>query len=217
MLVELNEFCGADRLTQDAAVRCLTEFEGPLYGLEMGICYGGGVQKIGLAWKERGTVWGFDTFEGHPQEEMIERCEATKQAAQVMEDVHTITCMERWYNDPEYGREKFTYDYIRKGLDELGLSNVHLVKGLVTDQTDISFIPKLHYVFLDMDYPQAQWDGYNLVKNLIVPGGYLCLHDMVRPNHMPGNYDMYQKMLAEGLFDIVTESDPAITAVLKKK
>jgi hypothetical protein len=215
MLVELNKFCGADTTTQEAVSRCLTEFEGPLYGVEMGIAYGGGLQRIANTWQGREfTLWGFDTFEGQPKEQMLERCEDTKQAGP---ESNQVTCLDMWYTNPEYGREKYTYEYIRQDLDDQGLTNVNLVKGLVTDQTDVSFIPKLHYILLDMDFPQAQWDGYNLVKNLIVPGGYLCLHDMIPPHHMPGNYPKYQAMLAEGLFDVIIENPSTLTVVLKKK
>jgi hypothetical protein len=215
MLVELNKFCGADATTQTFVNQCLTEFEGPLYGVEMGIAYGGGLQRIADTWKGRDfAVWGFDTFEGHPKEAMFDRCEDTKAAGPT---ANQMTCLDHWYTNPEYGLEKCSYEYIRKDLNEQGLTNVHLVKGLVTDQTDVSFIPKLHYAFIDMDFPQAQWDGYNLMKDKIVPGGYLCLHDMIPAHHMPGNYNKYQAMLAEGLFDVVEEAGHTLTVVLKKK
>jgi hypothetical protein len=127
--------------------------------------------------------------------------------------------MNYWYkNNDRYGTERFKDVFIQQELDSLGLLNVKLVKGLVTDQTDISFIPKLHYVLLDMDFPQAQWDGYNLVKNKIVKGGYLCLHDMVKPGHIHGCYEKYLDILNEGLFEIVEERpDPELLAVLRKK
>jgi len=216
MLLELNENNGADKLTQAIALQCLTEFSGHLYGLEMGIAYGGGVQDIGKKWKDRGTVWGFDTFEGHPIYEMIPRCEDSQKAGGI--NSFAARCMDGWYNDTnKYGMEKFKYEYIREQLDVQGLDNVILVKGLVTDKTDVSFIPELHYVLLDMDFPQAQWDGYNLIKDKIVSGGYLCLHDMIPRGHISGCWEKYQQIMAEGMWEIVSETPSSYLVILKKK
>lgn len=212
-LKEINEANGADKITQSIALRCLDEFEGHLYAVEMGVAYGGGVQGIGRKWKDRGTIWGFDTFEGHPVDEMIDRCEGSRNAGG--KDSPVAHCMDMWYS--QYGLESLTYEHIRGILDNENLTNVHLVKGLVTDQTDVSFIPKLHYAFLDMDFPKAQWDGYTLVKDKMVPGGYLCLHDMVPRGFIAGCWEYYQQMLADGLWDIVAEMDHNGLVVLKRK
>lgn len=215
--MELNIHNGADKLTQAYAKKCLDEFDEHLYGAEMGVAYGGGIAKIGKEWGDRGTIYGFDTFEGHPIEAMTGRCAFTQQSGG--QSSFASRCMDFWYSNREvYGTEKFTDSFIQQELDNLKLSNVKLVKGLITDQTDISFIPKLHYVLLDMDFPQAQWDGYNLVKHKIVQGGYLCLHDMVKPGHIYGCYEKYLDILKEGLFEIVEEKpDPELLAVLRKK
>ena len=215
--MELNIHNGADKITQEYAAKCLVEFSEHLYGAEMGVAYGGGVAKIGKNWGDRGTIYGFDTFEGHPIDEMTNRCSATQESGGTKS--FASICMDYWYkNNDRYGTERFKDVFIQQELDSLGLSNVKLVKGLVTDQTDISFIPKLHYVLLDMDFPQAQWDGYNHVKNKIVKGGYLCLHDMVKPGHIHGCYEKYLDILNEGLFEIVEERpDPELLAVLRKK
>lgn len=216
MLLELNENNGADKITQSLVLQCMNEFEGHLYGVEMGVAYGGGVQGIGQKWKDRGTVWGFDTFEGHPVDQMLARCEDSQRAGG--DSSTAARCMDGWYSDTnKYGTERFKYEYIRAHLDQQGLSNVHLVKGLVTDQTDVSFIPALHYVLLDMDFPQAQWDGYNLVKDKIVSGGYLCLHDMIPQGHINGCWERYQQIMAEGLWELVSETPSAYLVVLKKK
>jgi hypothetical protein len=214
--MELNIHNGADKVTQFYAAKCLEEFEGHLYGAEMGVAYGGGIAKIGKNWGDRGTIYGFDTFEGHPIMAMTERCSATQESGGV--ESFASRCMDFWYTHPQYGNEKFRDTFIRDELNKENLFNVHLVKGLVTDKLDISFIPNLHYVFLDMDFPQAQWDGYNVVKNKIVKGGYLCLHDMVKPGHIFGCYEKYQDILNDGLFEVVEERpDPEIVAVLRKK
>ena len=70
-LLEINSFDsgngnGADIITHMYASQCLDEFEGHLYGVEMGICFGGGIEKIGKQWKDRGNVWGHDMIKpGH--------------------------------------------------------------------------------------------------------------------------------------------------------
>lgn len=214
MLIEINDVNGASKLTQATAIRCLVEFDGPLYGVEMGVAYGGGIFGIGQSWRNRGTVWGFDTFEGHPQNEMLERCEASRNSGGI--NSHAARCMDHWYQPSVYGPDGIKYDHIRSVLDRADLSNVHLVKGLVTDKTDVSFIPYLHYALIDMDYPQAQKDGYELLKNKFVPGGYLCLHDMIPRGHIHGCYEIYQDILKEGLFSLVQEIPSAYLVILKK-
>lgn len=214
MLKELNAFNGASVYTNECVERCKTEFEGPLYGAEMGIAYGGGIRGVGIIWGTRGTVWGFDTFEGHPKE-LAEVCEYSKEDGGA--DSFAATCMDGWYKDPKFGPNDIKYEFIRHELDDEGLTNVNLVKGLVTDQTDVSFIPKLHYALIDMDFPLAQWNGYNLLKNKFVPGGYLCMHDMIPKEHIHGNYEYLQQILAEGLFEVILERPKSYLIVLKKK
>jgi FkbM family methyltransferase len=215
-LIELNEVNGADKLLDRVAKNCLREFNETLYGVEMGIAYGGGAQRLGHTWKGRGFVWAFDTFEGHPNSDMVARCPDT-QAAGGMSST-AATCMQYWYDNKEtYGVEKLKDDYIRTELDKFGLFNVMLVKGLVTDQLDLSAIPKLHYAFLDMDFPRAQWDGYLLVKDKIVSGGYLCLHDMIPNGHIPGCYEKYQQILDSGLWDLILEDKQSYLVILKRK
>lgn len=213
MLIELNDCGNASAITQSIANKCLEEFVGHLYGVEMGVAYGGGIFGIGTKWGDKGTVWGFDTFEGQPQEEMIERCEASQNAGGI--NSVAARCLDHWYK--KYGTDKIGYDYIRSELDKANLTNVNLVKGLVTDKTDVSFIPSLHYALIDMDYPQAQKDGYELLKNKFVPGGYLCLHDMIPEGVILGCYEVYQEILNEGLFEIESETPSAGLVVLRKK
>jgi len=219
MLAELNEENGATKVIEAVTNNCLNEFDGHLYGLEMGIAYGGGIAKIAQRWKGRGELWGFDTFEGHPVEQMLERCEASRNSGGLKS--HAAICMDLWYQENnrgfETGIDKVKYDYIRQELDKQGLDNVQLVKGLVTDKTDVSFVPYLHYALLDMDFPQAQKDGYELIKHKFVKGGYLCLHDMVPRNHIPGCWEVYQEILNEGLFELVTEEPWCYLVVLRKK
>lgn len=214
MLTEINTENGADILLHKLAEQCKTEFSGELYGAEFGVAYGGGVQNIARIWKDRGTVWGFDTFEGMPKQlalidpYVIEAGGLNSRVA---------TCMDVWYNKSEHGLDKCKYDYIRSNLDAQGLTNAILIKGLITEKTDLSFIPKLHYAFIDMDFPLSQWNGYNLVKNKIISGGYLCMHDMLPESHLHGCYEQYQRILQEKLFDVVAEYPKSHLVILKRK
>lgn len=211
---ELNNTNGADIVTGEYAQRCLDEFTGEINGAEFGVPYGGNVERLGKLFKGRGTVWGFDTFEGHPKQ-IAELCEDSIDDGGL--DSHAAKCMDYWYEHEDYGTDKIKYDYIRSNLDAKGLGNVKLIKGLVTDKTNVNFINKLHYVMIDLDFPLSQWDAYNLVKHKIVKGGYLCLHDMIPEGHIKGCYERYQDMLSEGLFDVELEDHASLTVVLKKK
>lgn len=213
-MIELNDTNGASHWTGLITKQIMNEFSGELYGAEFGIAYGGGVERIGKLWKDRGRVWGFDTFEGHPKE-VGELCPASKEAGG--KNSFAATCMDSWYHNPDFGVERLSYKHIRYELDRQGLTNVTLVKGLITDETDISFLPNLHYCLLDLDFPLSMWQAYNLVKNKIVKGGYLCLHDVIPKDHIYGMYDYYTRMLEEGLFDIVEEKNNYLLSILKRK
>ena len=209
----LNDTNGASKLTLKIAERCLTEFEGSLTGCEFGVAYGGGVEAIGKMWGVRGKIYGFDTFEGHPKE-VGEICEASIKAGGISS--FAAVCMDSWYQSPEYGTEAIKYDYIRKNLDEQGLLNVILCKGLVTDKTEIPF-NKLHYCFIDLDFPLSNWQAFELVKDKIVKGGYLLLHDCVPKGHIHGCWEVYQKVMGTGLFELVGEYHPEYLVILKRK
>lgn len=210
----LNDTNGASKLTLGIAQKCKDEFSGNIIGVEFGVAYGGGVEAIGKIWKDKGTVYGFDTFEGHPKQ-VGELCKDSKAAG----GVHSFaaTCMDSWYNDEqEYGKGRIKYDYIRQQLDAQGLNNVNLIKGLVTDKTDVSFIPYLNYCFIDLDFPLSNKQAFELVKDKIVSGGYLMLHDCVPETHISGCYKVYQDILKTGLFELVGEYEPEYLVILKK-
>jgi len=215
--IELNENNGAHLITRKYQTELLDLFpDEQLRGCEMGVAYGGGLANMRRIWGDRtDTIWGFDTYEGHPVEEMLTRCEASQRAGGKAS--MAAVCMEHWYNLKDRYGDRYTDEHIQAELDELGYDNVVLVKGLVTDATDVSFIEDLHYAFIDMDWPQAQRDGYELLKNKIKPGGYLALHDMCKRGHIPGCWEIYQDILAEGVFELVEERpDPQIVSVLRR-
>ncbi len=211
VMIELNDENGAARETHAITMKIMEETDGTVYGCEMGVAWGGGIERIGRRWKGRGEVWGFDTFEGHPKH-LAEVCEETIAAGGMA--AHAAYCM-----DAQYDRYKdpYSYEYIRKNLDAQLLDNVHLVKGLVTGKTDISFIPHLNYVLLDMDFPLSMRNGYTLVKDKIVSGGYLCLHDVVPHGHIAGLYELYREIMESGMWELVSENHQTLLAVLRKK
>lgn len=212
-MIHLNDTNGASEHTTRIVEKVLQEFADNIIGAEMGVAYGGGIEIMGRTWKGKGIVYGFDTFEGHPKQ-VSETCDYTIAAGGV--GAIATWCMDQWYNDPAYGKEAIQYDFIRRELDKQGLDNVKLIKGLITDKTDVSFIPYLNYCFLDLDFPISMWQAYNLVKDKIVKGGYLCLHDVLPDGHIPGCYEYYQQMLSEGLFEIYREVPESLLAILKK-
>lgn len=208
---QLNDLNGASDHTNRIVTNLMKEFNETLIGCEMGIAYGGGIENIGKIWKGRGFIYGFDTFEGHPLQ-ISKECQYTIEAGG--DGALATYCMQDWYNN--WGIEGVTEPYIRNELDKEGLKNVILVKGLITEKTDISFIPKLHYVLLDLDFPLSMWNAYNVVKHKIVSGGYLCLHDVIPKGHIHGNYEYYQDMIKEGLFKVYEEHPENLLAILKK-
>lgn len=173
MLPWLNSLNGADLVETDFFTRCLTEFKGELTGTVMGMAYGGSVEAMGKAWKGRGKIYGFDTFEDlHPK--------------QLSKDLASFeaTCMDYWYGDKVFGTKNLAFAYIRGELDKQGLDNVILRKGLINDKS-LEDVPSLNYVLLDMDLYESTKTGYELVRNKIVKGGYLLLHDVIPEHHLP--------------------------------
>lgn len=214
-MIELNAINGASVHTQNCVERLKTEFEGHLYGAEFGVAYGGGIEKIGRKWKGRGTVYGFDTFAGHPRK-VADVCEASIEDGG--QESQAAVCMDFWYKrGGEFDVAHVQYGNIRAELDRQQLDNVVLCAGLITDKTDLWFVPKLHYVLLDLDFPLSMRQAYELVKHKLVPGGYLCLHDVLPVTHLHGLGEFYSDVLADGLFDVVGEYPESYLAVLKKK
>lgn len=175
----------------------------PLIGAEFGVAFGGGVQRLGRLWKPfGGTVYGFDTFVGHP-----------KYLAPDQRSMEAI-CMDCWYETYDISRTE--YDYQRKMLDEEGLTNVILRKGLI-DEHSMDGIPYLHYAILDLDLVSCMTIAWTLVRPLMLPGGYLCLHDVLPVGHIPGLELLHQTIKDTGEYESVFESGANMLAVLRRK
>lgn len=184
MLNQLNVVAGSkdNDYVIKYAKEALDKFEDGLVGVELGSAYGGNVEEIATMWKHTGVFYGFDTFEGHP--------------AHLAEDIHSFeaSCMDYWYKDDVLGRDKLDYDYQRKVLDDQGLHNAVLVKGIV-DEHSLDFLPKIHYAFLDMDIKKSMTDGYEAVKDRIVKGVYLLLHDVIDEDHIPALNKLFKETI----------------------
>lgn len=157
----LNKENEAYLVIMDYAEKCLKKFDGSLNAVLMGIAYGGEVEAVAKLWKGKGTVYGFDTFEDlHPRH------------LADTENGFEATCMDDWYT--KYGTEELNIEYQRKTLDKLG--NAVLTKGEV-HKDSCKDIPNIHLAFLDMDILKSMKIGYSAVKDKLVPGGFLFLHD----------------------------------------
>lgn len=201
-MININSTNGAAKLQLDIAEKILSEFQGAVIGVEMGIAYGGGVEAIGKLWKGRGVVHGFDTFEGHP-----------KQLA-YSQKANEAYCMDPQY--VFYGKENLSYEYQRNTLDSQGLDNVVLHKGLVTENSLDDFGP-IHYCLLDMDLIASMICGYLAAHKKIIKGGYLLLHDVVPCGHLFGNWGLYQEIMASNMWQLVGEYPGSYLVILKRK
>lgn len=199
-LKTLNDVNGAHIVCEKFELQCLKDFpEGKLYAAIMGLAYGGDVERIIRNWGERGEVWGYDTFIGHP-----------KHLAQD-QNAFEATCMEHWYRT--IGTDALSYEYQRKVLDSLGFTNAHLIKGEV-QKDSCKDIPYLNYAFLDMDIIASMQTGYEAVKDKLVEGGYLLLHDV---NNIQTLIQWYTtEVRTDPMWEILVEYD-SLTAVLRKK
>lgn len=202
-MVWLNNVNGADIVERRYFEDCLIRFHKKLIGVVMGSAYGGSLEEMGKAWKDRGFVYGYDVFEAtHPKHLAVN---VTDQEA---------TCMEHWYQKDVYGTAGLSYDYQRGQLDSQGLFNVTLVKGEVKTNS-CRDLPYIDYAFLDMDILQSMDNGYKAVKDKIVKGGYLLLHDVT------GNFvslaKWYNDIKESGEWDVVEEVPASLIVVLKKR
>lgn len=197
----LNVVNGADKLCEKYEKACLKEFEEELIGVIMGIAYGGDVERIARdVWGSRGKVYGYDVFEAtHP-----------KHLAEDRNDFDA-TCMDHWYMT--YGTEELAYTYQRNELDRQGLTNAFLIKGEVSPES-CKDLPYINYAFLDMDIVKSMAYGYQAVREKIVPGGYLLLHDVYQNIPQLGRW-YEDDVKNSGLWEVVEEA--CLTGVLRRK
>jgi len=197
-LKTLNDTNGADKICVKYEQQALEEFKDNLIGIIMGVPYGGDVERLAKCWGEKGKVYGFDTFTGHP-----------KHICGAGEDSFEATCMDLWYKT--LGTDKLDVDYQRSELKSMGLDNATLIQGLVTKDS-CKDLDHINYAFLDMDILESMESGYEAVRHKIVDGGYLLLHDI---NNIARLMPWYEKLKLEPQWEVVEEYN-SLTGVLRK-
>jgi len=204
----LNAISDAGAVLLGVAGKVSEIFKNNLIGAEFGIAYGGGVESIGKLWKNKGIIYGFDTFTGQPKEIALKdpACNFSSEAV-------AAKCMDQWYK--KFGMQLLSIEYQQSELNRQGLDNVKLVKGLIDENTKLDYIPYLNYVLLDFDFPLAMENAYNIVEPKLVKNAYLCLHDVIAPNAIPGLDEWYKTILQTGKYKLIAEY-PSTLAVLQK-
>lgn len=172
-LVWLNVACGGVEYQVPLLQELMAKFpHDKIVHLEVGSAFGGCVEFIAKLLKDRGVVYGYDTFEGHPKD-LADKPDSEEAGA-----------MEPWYKMPGFSPEQLTYEYQRKTLDEEGLSNAILVKGRINEHS-FDDIEKAHMVMLDLDLVSPTKVAYEALKDKVVKGGYLLMHDVFPPQLLP--------------------------------
>jgi len=178
-------------------------FKKNIIALEIGSAYGGAVEMMAKSLKGKGKAYGYDTFEGHP-EDLSDSPKSSEARA-----------MDIWYD--KFGKEKLGYDYQRRVLDNQGLGNAILVKGRVNKHS-FDDIEKAHLIMFDMDLIKPTIVAYNALKNKIVRGGYLFFHDALPPNHLPLICKfVYDEVLKDKTLEVDREFISSHLTILEKK
>lgn len=202
VLTQLNQYANnkADETLEEYAQKTLEHFKDNILGVEMGSAYGGNVEMIARTWGDKGKIWGFDTFEGHP-----------KHLSQTKDDDLEKTCMDVWYRDKNLGENKLKLEYQQQILKENNITNAYLVKGEV-NQFSCDHLPYINFAFLDMDILESMQEGYRAVAPRMTEGGYLILHDVL--GHIPRLADWYEHDIKPN-YEVVYEAVDRYVAVLR--
>jgi len=184
----------------DESVRPVVNFM-PINAVFMGIAYGGEVEEAAKILKGKGTVYGYDTFEGHPKE----LCKG--------DNPFEKECMDYWYK--MYGMEDLKYENQRAALDKQGLTNAVLVKGLI-NKDSCKDLDHIDVAFLDLDILESMQIGYEAIKEKMIPGSILMLHDVVPEHHIPRLNKWYKEEILEKGWNLVEEVSKSFLVILKK-
>lgn len=204
-MVCLNDFNGASKYLEGYARRCLNEFKSPLFGVNMGIAYGGEVAMVGKIWKDRGMVFGYDTFEGKHPKFLADDPDSPE-----------AYCMDEHYDI--FGTSKLSLKYQNNQLKKMGINNVKLIKGLV-NKDSCKDLPYINYAFLDMDILESMKTGFEAIRHKLIKGGYLMMHDVVPHDHLNGvlyNYFMPIFHKDDKNWEILQEVNSCFLVVLRK-
>jgi len=176
--------------------------------LEVGSAFGGAVEFIAKLLKsvssDRGVVYGYDTFTGHPKDLAI------------TPDNEEAHAMDIWYDKPLFIPETLTYKYQRNWLDHEGLTNAFLVKGRVNKHS-FDDIKTAHLVMLDMDLVKPTQIAYDALKDKVVRNGYMLIHDAVPTTHIPQLHDfVFNEVVKDGRWTIEKVADHDYIVSLKR-
>ncbi len=200
-MISLNRENGAEQVCLKYAKIVKDRFANPVY-VEFGNPYGGTVEELGKLCKaDKGTVYGFDTYEGHPKE------------LSYSQKSHEAYCMDPQYEI--YGKQGLLYEYQRGELDKQGLMNVILKKGLINDNS-LDGINEVHYCMIDLDMINPMALAITIVEPVLVKGSFLMLHDAVPRGHIFGLWGLYQELLASKKYRLVEEVINSYLVVLEK-
>lgn len=172
---------GADKLLEKYVLLTRDKFTQNLIATFMGIAFGGDVEMCARHWQGVGDVYGYDTFEDmHPKF--------------LSADPHSFeaTCMDLSY--ATWGTAELSFDWQIEQLRKAGLSNAHLVKGLVKPNS-CKDLDHINLAWLDMDMNRSMLNGYLAIVSKMVPGSYLVMHDVVPKGHIKNNYEIFYELL----------------------
>uniref|UniRef100_A0A6M3J0N6 Putative methyltransferase n=1 Tax=viral metagenome TaxID=1070528 RepID=A0A6M3J0N6_9ZZZZ len=201
----LNAGSNTSKLQLDCIEMLLQKFPEHLTLLEIGSAYGGGVEMMAKMVGDRGTVYGYDTFEGHPRDLAVK-----------IDDPEAY-CMDMWYNNPMWGTKDLNYEYQREILDEEGLDNAILVKGRLNENS-FDDIEKAHFVLMDLDMVNPSKIAYKAIKDKIVPGGFLFMHDIYPPHNLPHLHKWaYKEVVPDPMWVLEGEFLHSYLAILRRK
>jgi hypothetical protein len=204
-LISLNEFNGADLYIMKEVGELAINPPHPLIGCIFGSAYGGEVEKIAELWGNKGTIYGFDTFEGHPK----------FLSKHPHPNSFDKDCMDYWYE--QYGMEalKLEYQYDRL-YNVRGFRNFELRKGLISKDSTKD-LPYIDFAILDLDILESMLEAYEAIKGKYVLDNKLYLHDVYPPKHIERLHEWYiNDVLGRDKWEKVEEISGRFLAIVKK-
>ncbi|HUW47411.1 MAG TPA: hypothetical protein VMW36_01535 [Patescibacteria group bacterium] len=171
-LFNINSRNNDDVRLEEVQKLCLERFpDEALIGAEFGVAFGGGLEAACRVFGERGRVLGLDTFNGHPRHLSDEP------------DSFEATCMDHWYE--KFGLHAVSEEHISSELYACGIHNYELIAGEVHENSISDSVENLHYVLLDLDLIEPMKVSYENIKDKMVKGGFICVHDVLPADHLP--------------------------------
>lgn len=192
--------------------KAMNEFDHIINYAEFGVAYGGGLLTCCHVLLDRGFVFGYDTFEGHPKNEVL-KCKYSLEAGGL--NSVAATCMDGTYEQGISRNYSYDYESINFYLSSNKMTNYKLIKGLI-DENFILNEPYFDVVLLDLDIPYSMKIAYEKIKHKISANGYLIMHDVSLSKKIPGLWELYEEILEEKLFEKYEEVFENDFVILRK-